>query len=127
MKVKFISSKGDYLQAKIEVNGQTYSVMDEFSSENLKPGNTVDLDIFSGLDDDSEEWESIFNSNPDKLKELQHQSGWEYRAYGKIISIKPVIVDIGLFKTEAPFQTNDIKVIGSYIAFTIKRLNASIL
>ena len=103
--------------------------MDEFSSESLESGDIVNLEIFSGLEDEAEEWDSIFNSNPDKLKELQHQSGWVYRAYGKIISIKPVIVDIGLFETEAPIQiqTNDINVIGSYIAFTIQRLDASII
>ncbi|GAA0404647.1 hypothetical protein GCM10009133_11590 [Cocleimonas flava] len=129
MKAIFISTEGEYLQAKIEVNGQPYYVMDEFSSENSKNGEIVNLDIFSGLEDESEEWESIFNGNPDELKKLQHQSGWKYRAYGKIISIKPVIVDIGLFETEAPFQiqSNDIKVIGSYIAFTIQRLGASIV
>lgn len=127
MKAKFISTEGEYLQAKIEVKGKPYFVMDMFSSETLKSGDILDLDIYSGIEDESEEWESIFSNNPDKQKELKHLSGWQYRAYGKIISIKPVIVDIGLLETEAPFQTNDAKVIGSYISFTIRRLDASIL
>lgn len=127
MKVKFLSTEGDYLEASIEVNSQTLHIMDEFGGSRLSPGDEIDLDIYPGLLDEDESWESIFSGNPNKEKKLEHQSGWRYRAYGVIISIKPVIVDCGILQAEGPLQihTNDDRVIGEPIAFTIERLDAS--
>lgn len=127
MKSKFINTEGEYLQAKIEIGGELLQVMDMFSSDKIFSGDLVNLEITAGLYKEDEEWESMFSGNPEASKMLELQSGWRYRAYGKIISIKPVIVDIGLFEIEAPMDTNDNNVIGEFIAFTIMRLDASLI
>ncbi len=125
MKAKFLSSEGEYLDATIEVNGKLLHVMDEFTRDGLYSGDIVNIEIFPGIYDESEEWESMFSGNPDARKDLEHQSGWCYRAYGIISSINPVMVDVGLLEIEAPIQSNDDRLVGEPIAFTIKRFDAS--
>ncbi|MDH5178066.1 MAG: hypothetical protein OEZ39_16300 [Gammaproteobacteria bacterium] len=125
MKAKFISTEGEYLVAIIEVNGKKLHVMDEFSTEALSSGETVYLEIVPGLYYEKEEWESMFTGNPEAKKELEHQSSWRYRAYGIVTSIKPVMVDVGLFEIEAPIESNDEALVGESVAFTIERLDAS--
>lgn len=78
---------------------------------------------YSVLDED-ESWESMFQSNPQKKMCLEQVKGWEYKAYGKIISVNPVQVDCGLLIEEDVLHTNDPTVIGEYIGFTISRLCA---
>jgi hypothetical protein len=69
-----------------------------------------------------ETWESIFASNPGNKIGLEPISGWSYRAFGRVISIAPVIVDCGLLRVEGVVHTHDPSVIGAYVAFTISRL-----
>lgn len=125
MKAKFLSTEGECLEALIEVNGNELHVMDGFSTERLSSGDTVNIEIVSGLFYENEEWESMFSGNPEGKKELEHQSGWRYRAYGIITSINPVMVDVGTLEIEAPISSHDEKLIGESVAFTVERLDAS--
>ena len=120
----FISTEGPYLEAQIEVDGQRYCVMDEFSvDERSVPAQGIEIEFeFSPFLDDDDSWESIFSGNPDNKIGLEQMSGWKYRAYGKIVSINPVVVDCGLLKAEGIIHSNDPKVIGESVAFTISRL-----
>ena len=120
----FISTEGPYLEAQIEVNGQHYCVMDEFSvDERCIPSQGTDIEFeFSPTLDEEESWEHIFAGNPEKKAGLERICGWKYRAYGKVVSINPVVVDCGLLKVEAVIHSNDPKVIGESVAFTISRL-----
>lgn len=127
MRARFISTEGPYLEAHIEVDGVRLCVMDEFSisEKNIfTPGTEFGFE-FTFLLDDEESWESIFSSNLDSTIGLRQISGWKYRAYGKIISINPVVIDCGLLKVEDVINTNDPKVIGELVAFTISRLGAT--
>ncbi len=124
MKAKFLGSEGEYLDATVEIGGQLLHVMDGFTYEGLYSGDIVNIEVSTGLYDDSEEWESMFSGNPEARKDLEHQSGWCYRAYGIISSINPVMVDVGSLQVEAPIQSNDDRLVGEPIAFTIKRLDA---
>lgn len=121
---RFISTDGPYLEAIIEINGVRLCVMDEFSVSvegTPEPGEEIDFE-FSPFIDEEESWESIFSGNPDGKVGLEPINGWKYRAFGKIISIKPVVVDCGLLKVEDVINTNDQNVIGEAVAFTITRL-----
>lgn len=121
---RFLSTEGPYLEAKIEVGGTCLCVMDEFSVDERnipKAGAAFEFEFSPCLNDD-ESWECIFSGNPDKKTGLEHLSGWRYRAYGKIISINPVVADCGLLSVEDVVQTNDPRVIGEFVAFTISRL-----
>jgi len=124
MKAKLISTEGPYLEAVLEIEGELIHVMDEFSvDENHSPkvGEIFDFE-FSNLVDEDESWESIFSGNPDRKKGIEKLSGWKYRCYGQITKISPVVVDCGLIQEEDVISTNDEKVVGDYIAFTITRL-----
>ncbi len=124
MIARFLSTEGEYLEATIEINGNVLCVMDDFTHDALSPGDMVNLEVFPGLYDESEAWESMFSGNPAAKKSLEHLTGWCYRAYGVVTSIKPVMVDVGLFEIEAPFQSNDDRLVGAPVAFTITRLDA---
>jgi hypothetical protein len=124
IRAKLLSTAGPYLEAKIEVNGQTLVVMDEFSvdaDESPKIGSYVDLDFTFEIDH-QESWESIFSGNSDQKVGVDPIEGWSYRAFGQVLSISPVVVDCGLFKVEGIVATHDMRVVGSFVAFTILRL-----
>jgi len=125
MKAIFRETEGAYLQATVVVDGLELKAMDEFNGESYLPGQEVDITISVGMHYEDESWESMFSGNPHGKTELQHQSGWTYRALGIVVSIKPdVMVDIGFAELEAPISTSDINVVGASVAFTINRLDA---
>jgi hypothetical protein len=124
VRVKLISTEGPYLEAIIEVQGQRLCVMDEFSvcaASSPTVGEEIEFD-FSPLLDEEEEWEAIFSGNPEERMGLEQLSGWCYRAFGKVVSVNPVVVDCGLFHAEGVVNSSDSRLIGESVAFTITRL-----
>lgn len=124
VRAKLISTEGPYLEAQIEVEGRRLCVMDEFgvhAASAPQPGQEFDFEFSPTLEDD-EEWEAIFNGNPDGKVGLEGLGGWRYRAFGKITGISPVIVDCGLLEVEGVVNSNDPRIIGEAVAFTISRL-----
>lgn len=121
---KVIATEGPYLQAIVEIEGTVYCVMDELTLDvQSAPEKDAQFEIeFSNLIDESESWESIFNGNPERKKCIEQIEGWKYRAFGEILSINPVKVDCGVLIEENVIYSNDPKVIGEYIGFTISRL-----
>lgn len=123
----FISTAGEYLEAIIEVNGQRLTVMDEFSlfsADSLpQAGEPCEVEFSPYLDED-ESWEEIFSGNPGKLVLIEQVEGWRYRAFGKIISVNPVVVDCGLLQVEGVVCSTDPRLVGEYVAFVITRLGA---
>lgn len=123
----FISTADEYLEATIEVNGQRLTVMDEFfcfSADSLpKTGEPCEVEFSTYLDED-EIWEEVFAGNPDKLVLIEQIEGWRYRAFGKIISVNPVVVDCGFLQVEDVVCSTDPQLVGEYVAFSITRLGA---
>ncbi len=121
----FISTTGLNLEAIIELNGQSLCVMDEFfcfSADSLpKAGEPCEVEFSPYLDED-ESWEDIFAGNPNKLVLLEQIEGWCYRAFGKIISVNPVVVNCGLLQVKGVVCSTDPRLVGEYVAFTISRL-----
>lgn len=121
---RFVSTEGPYLEAKIEIDGVCYSIMDEFSVDERniqRVGAEFEFEFAPCLGHD-ESWENIFAGNPQHKVGLEHVSGWSYRAFGKIVSINPVVVDCGILRVEDVISTHNPKVIGEFVAFTISRL-----
>ena len=78
----FRSTQGPYLEAIIEINGVSLTIMDEFSvdARNI-PNIGAEFDFeFNTQLDENESWESIFSGNPDKKIGLVNLVGWQYRA-----------------------------------------------
>lgn len=124
VRARLISTAGPYLEAQIEVDGVVFTVMDEFSVSTrtaLKPGEEFDYEFSAELLED-EEWEQIFSCNPDGKVGLVPLGSWRYRAYGKVISVNPVIVDCGLLEVEGVVSSHDPALVGENVAFTISRL-----
>lgn len=121
---RIISTNGPYLEAEIEVDGTRLTVMDELilAEKSIPSGGLkVEFEFSPDLFED-EPWESIFSGNPSGKIGLEHIAGWRYRAFGKIVSVDPVLVDCGLVKVEDPISTHDHRVVGEFVAFTIGRL-----
>lgn len=83
-----------------------------------RPGDEFEFEFANQLSDD-EDWDMLFSSNPEHRIGIEKIEGWKYRAFGKVISINPVKVDCGLFVEEDVFHTNDPRVIGEFVGFTI--------
>lgn len=116
------------MEASISTPYGTLSVMDEFTiDERSAPaiGDEFDVELSASLLDDGEAWEVMFAGNPDKRKVLERVGGWSYRAFGEVVSIDPVVVDCGMIQIPDVFHSNDSRVIGEFIAFTITRLDAT--
>ncbi len=98
--------------------------MDEFSvsaASSPKLGEEFEFE-FSPFLDESEEWEAIFSGNPEGYMGLEQIQGWRYRAFGRVVSVNPVVVDCGLFKAEGVISSSDPNLIGEPVAFLVSRL-----
>jgi hypothetical protein len=128
-RARLIATNGPWLEAVIEIDGRRLTVMDEFSVMGPdtcpQPGQEFEVELSSLLLED-EPWEAIFAGNPGRRVGLDQLDGWRYRAFGRVISIAPVIVDCGLLRVEDVVRTHDTRVIGEYLAFTISRLGGQI-
>ena len=83
-----------------------------------------DYEIKFGFVEYPIQWEVIFSENKDKRLCLDAELDFcSYAAYGKILSINPVIADFGDIKLEIGDWTNDKNVIGEYIYYKIERLD----
>ena len=126
-RARLISTNGPWLEAVIEIEGRRLTVMDAFSFMGPdtcpKPGQEIEVE-FSPLLLEDEPWDSVFAGNPSRRVGLDQLDGWRYRAFGRVISIEPVIVDCGLLTVGDVVRTHDPRVVGEYLAFTISRLGA---
>ncbi len=123
-RVKLISTKGPYLEAIIEVDGQLLCVMDEFSVSTItapRAGESFEFEFSPQIDED-ESWEDIFSGNPEHRKGLESIAGWRYKAFGQVTQIGPVKVDCGLFHVEEVVNSSDPHLVGEWVAFTVTRL-----
>ena len=124
MKIKFIKTEGMALQAKIEINGKKFTVMDEISLQDkaVKPNSICEVE-FTTMCIGNESWEEIFNGNPEKKKYLEQIEGWKYKAFGEIIQVDPVIIDCGIIKIKDDVvNTHDKRCVGEFVSFEISRL-----
>ena len=126
MKARLIlSAKEEGESALVEVDGITYECMDclGYSSLNIADGDNFFAN-FSWIDseDQEESWEEIFSGNPDLELKMVPLGGWSYRAYGKVVSIDPPLVNCGIL-LPSPIVTHDPTVVGAYLAFNIFRLD----
>ena len=104
-----------------EINGNDYKAF--FYGEEYEPGQNVKVE-FDHLESPLE-WDVIFNENKDKELRIEktENSEWSYYGYGRIKSINPITADFGDIKLELGDWTNDPKVVGEYIYWTIDRLD----
>ncbi len=119
-----ISTQGPYLEALLEIDGVRYCVLDEFSvcaDTAPKTGDTFEFRFCAELAGD-ESWDAQFSGNPDQRIGLQSLGGWAYRAFGKVLSVSPVIVECGVLQVEDVVCSNDPALIGEYLSFTLTRL-----
>ena len=95
------------------------SVLVDASSQ--KVSEEIELE-FSTYLDDSEEWEAIFCGNQEGRVGLEQIQGWRYRAFGRVVSINPVVVDCSFFQVEDVECSSDPRLIGEPVTFIISRL-----
>ena len=121
MRARLISTDGEYLEARIEINGTVLHVMDEFSPAEC--GDVLDIELIPMLDED-ESNNDMLDGNPERKRGLERIEGWSYRAFGIICSQSPVTVDCG----QILIEDDDFEAmgtgIGQAVAFTISRLSA---
>lgn len=123
MKATFLETRGDFLEAIIEIAGERLVVMDEFEGSKLARGAPIDIDLRAFVLDPGD-WEAVFASNPDGAKGLKHLNGWSYLALGQITSVDPVVCDCGLLTIEDAIRTRDPRCIGENVGIRVDRLDA---
>jgi hypothetical protein len=69
-------------------------------------------------------WDAIFSENKEQKLALETASKeCVYYAYGRILSLNPIVVDFGDIKLSIGDWTHDERVIGEYIYWKIDRLD----
>lgn len=123
-----LKTQGAFLEATIQVGELELRVMDEFSPDDdraYQTGQLLNVEFVAQLDDDEDEsWEVMFSGNPAGRIGLEHLGGWRYRAFGRVVSVSPVVTDCGLLLIDGPVESNDPALVGEFVAFTIARLGA---
>lgn len=119
MRARLISTDGEYLEARIDIDGVVLHVMDEFSPAAC--GDMLDIELVPMLDE-GESNNDMLDGNPEGKRDLERIEGWSYRAFGIISSLSPVTVDCGLVQFEDDIDATGIG-IGQPVAFTISRLS----
>lgn len=122
MRARLISTDGEYLEARIEIDGTVLHVMDEFSPASC--GELLEVELIAMLDE-TESNNQILEGNPERKRCLERIDGWSYRAFGIICSQSPVTVDCGLVTFEDEIDVSG-DGIGQSVAFTITRLSAQL-
>jgi hypothetical protein len=121
MRARLISTDGEYLEARIDIDGTVLHVMDQFSPAEC--GDVLDIELFPMLDE-HESNNDILDGNPERIRGLERIEGWSYRAFGIIRSLSPVTVDCGQIRIEDDDFEATGSGIGQAVAFTISRLSA---
>lgn len=82
----------------------------------------VEFDFLEGVD---VPWDVMFSENKNNIKDLiiKPNGDWSYSAYGKIISVNPIVVDCGVAEFDLGNFSRDERLIGEYIFFDISRLD----
>jgi len=82
----------------------------------------VAFDFLEGFDI---AYDVMFSENADEIKDLVPKNGlgWEYSAYGKVISLNPVVVDCGFTTLDIGYKFREESLIDKYIFFDIARLD----
>jgi hypothetical protein len=124
MRAKLIRTEGPWLEANIQTEFGVFTVMDCIScDEQAVPSSSEEFEAeLAATVLAEQDWDTIFNGNPDRQKRLQQLSGWRYLGYGIVESVRPTVIDCGALKLDGPIQTNDDRVIGSYVCVIIDRL-----
>jgi hypothetical protein len=91
-------------------------------------GDAVEVE-FSFLPADDQDWNTFFSGNPGCEQRLDRTGLWSYRALGRLVAVESegheeATVDCGVCYLPAPIQVSDDRCIGSYVGFTITRLDA---
>jgi len=108
---------------QFEINGNDYKAF--FYGDEYERGQNIEVE-FDHLDTPIE-WNVIFNENKDKELKLEKSknSEWSYNGYGQIKSIDPITVNFGDIQLELGNWSNDPKIVGEYIYWSIDRLDIS--
>ncbi len=121
---ELLSTEGYALQAQFRLKQKEYGAMDDFSAF---PPSVVDLGspVFDILCVADQNWNEMFQGNPDEKQELVATGDWSYDGYGKIVSISPVVIDFGDFSFEIGDFTSDVRCVGEFVYIVIDRLDLS--
>src|ERR1041384_5667478 len=103
---QLLSTEGYGLRARFKLDGKEYGAMDDFTAF---PPSSLDWSApeFGILRTTEQSWDSMFQGNPERRKELIPKGHWSYDGYGQIISVRPVVVDFGDFQFDVGDFTSD--------------------
>ncbi|MCD9014432.1 hypothetical protein [Parachryseolinea silvisoli] len=103
------------------IKGRQYDAF--YWGYNFKPGDKVEVTL-TQLEYPLT-WDTIFGENKRREKKIEKSKtkDWTYHCYGTIQSVKPVVANFGDFQLDLGGWTNDPKVVGEHIYWTVDRLD----
>jgi hypothetical protein len=121
--VVLIATEGRAGEAEIAVDGQHLFVVDGVSTveQTAEPG-PVGGARFEVILVEPGSWEQAVSGNPGREKKLEHQWGWRYLGYGRIIAIDPVRIDLGVLVLGLDLPVDTPERLGEYAVIAIDRI-----
>jgi hypothetical protein len=124
MTVVLIQTEGRGRDAIIEVEGRRLTVRDALSPADrpTSPGRIVGA-RFDAVLADPRTPGGAPGDNPDRRVGLEHQRGWRYLGHGRIVSVEPLRIDLGLFVLEPAALPQGTRETGDYLTVVIDRIS----
>ncbi|MFQ5415620.1 MAG: hypothetical protein ACE5FL_01100 [Myxococcota bacterium] len=124
MNVVLIETEGRGHNAVIEVDGQRLTVRDALSPADraASPGPVVGARFDAVLADPRSPGRAP-QDNPECHVGLEHQRGWRYLGHGRLLSVDPVRIDLGLLVLEPQAFPPGNRETGEYLTVSIDRIS----
>lgn len=126
MNVVLIETEGYGGDAVVEVNGQRLTVRDALSTLDrpARPGPVPDA-RFEAVTADPRVTKRVLGENPERIEALEHRWGWRYLGRGRIVSLAPLRIGLGVLDLELDAQPNEHRALGDYVAIEIDRISVT--
>lgn len=108
--------------AVVETNGRKLTVEDNLSAAGSPAVCGYLPDVQFTYVCDGPNWEEMLRGNPAGLVKLEPIGGVRYLGYGRIVSIKPVVIDFGLLQMVDGHWVYDESLVGRYVLVHVDRL-----
>jgi hypothetical protein len=121
--VVLLRTEGYGLTAEISVDGSPLTVVDGISRVDAPaaPGPVADP-RFDVVFVAPERWQRAVAANPARERRLEHRWGWRYLGFGRVVSLDPVRLDLGVLELELALPPDDARRIGDHVAIAIDRI-----
>lgn len=126
MNVVLIETEGYGGDAVIEIDGQRLTVRDALSTVDrpARPGPVAGA-RFEAVTADPRASKRTLGKNLERITTLEHRWGWRYLGHGRIVSLDPLRIDLGVLDIELDASPDLEHAPGDFVTIEIDRISVT--